>query len=217
MLCGWMGGDEWSVWGWKWGGFGEDWGGLGEEGRIEGYVEGFEFRNLYTRTRYTFTRTLPQKRSHPIPYPIPYPIPPTPLPNLPTQRPKRSPSLRNPHRQRTRRQKNTQTPENRDEPKGIVRVRVPAIFPQGPETGRLLGIHVGAEFAQAVGVDGELAVGDAFVGEFAVGGPVQEEVVLHFEAVGVGVGGGGGEFGEERAGVGGVVGCLVGGWGGVRY
>ena len=121
-------------------------------------------------------------------------------PSLRIQRPKRRPSLRDPYRQRAGRQKNTQAPENRHEPEGVIGVGVPAIVPQRPQAGRLLGIHVGAQFTQAVGVDGELAVGDAFVGQLAVWGPVEEEVVLHFEAVGVGVGVVGGGVGVRRGG-----------------
>ena len=168
---------------------------------------------------------LPQKK-------ISSPLAPFP-PKSPLQRPKSSPSLRNPHRQRRRRKQNTRAPKNSHEPKRIISARVPAILPQRPEARRLLAIHISAEFAEAVAVDGELGVGDAFVGQFFAGaGPLQEEVGGRFEAEGVvadvrgggGGGGGGGkrkrgeggwrrgdEFGEERAGVGRVVGCLF--WG----
>ena len=139
------------------------------------------------------------------PQPIPspclknYPLSPSPQ-SSPLQPPKSSPSLRNPDRQRRRRKQHARAPKHRHEPKRIIRARVPAILPQRPQARRLLAIHVGAQFAQAVAVDGELGVGDAVVGQlFAGAGPLQEEVGGGFEAEGV-VGDGWGRGGGGRGG-----------------
>lgn len=104
------------------------------------------------------------------------------------------PSLRDGNRQRARREQHAQAAENRDEPKGIVRVGVAAVAPQRPEALGPLGIHVGAQLAETVGVEGELGVGEPLVegtvaaAAAAAAAPArlveaEDQVVARFEAV----------------------------------